>query len=115
MGQKTHPHGLRVGIHRKWNYSWYGDSLESKNLFFQQRSVEELLKTLLYLYTYTRISSVRCILLVDIKLFKYSMRQVFLFVLFYKFRSTQKRRRVRRGFTNKKVVSKKYIKNVVRK
>ena len=23
MGQKTHPIGLRVGIHRKWASSWY--------------------------------------------------------------------------------------------
>lgn len=95
MGKKTHPHGLRVGIHRKWSNSWYGDSFESKNLFFQHRSVEEILKTLLYLYNYTKISAIKCILLVDVKIFKYSVDQVLIFVLFYKFRTKRRRQAVK--------------------
>ena len=26
MGQKMHPHGLRVGIIKDWNSKWYADS-----------------------------------------------------------------------------------------
>ena len=28
MGQKVHPHGLRVGIIKDWNSKWYADSKE---------------------------------------------------------------------------------------
>ena len=26
MGQKTHPHGVRVGIIKDWDSKWYADS-----------------------------------------------------------------------------------------
>ncbi len=26
MGQKMHPHGLRVGVIKDWNSKWYADS-----------------------------------------------------------------------------------------
>lgn len=37
MGQKAHPIGLRVGIHRKWESSWYG-STKGLNPFSQSTS-----------------------------------------------------------------------------
>lgn len=93
MGQKTHPHGLRVGIHRKWNYSWYGVGVEGKNLFFQQRAIEEIFKLWMSLYVYTRISSVKRLLLVDLKLYKEGLYNFFIFVFFYKFRTKRRRQK----------------------
>lgn len=46
MGQKTHPIGLRVGLHRKWNTTWYQASSVnnasasiSKSSAFQQQGI----------------------------------------------------------------------------
>ena len=34
MGQKVNPHGLRVGVIKDWNTTWYAD----KNRVFSNRS-----------------------------------------------------------------------------
>ncbi len=94
MGQKTHPHGLRVGIHRKWNSSWYGVETEGKNLYFYQKSVEEFFKIWMSLHAYTKVSKIKRILLVDLKMFKQSIHQFYIFVFFYKLR-TKRRRQVK--------------------
>ncbi len=106
MGQKTHPHGLRVGIHRKWNYSWYGVGAEGKNLFFQQRFVEEIFKTWMSLYVCTRLSAVRRILLVDLKLYKEGQNQFFIFVFYYKFRTKRRRQKQKKNVNSKKLTKK---------
>ena len=94
MGQKIHPHGLRISINRKWNQSWFAENSEWKDLFFYQRQVENFFKSFFYLYPYTKQSTTKKALIVDLKLFKYSSRQLFIFIFFYKLRtknrSTQK-------------------------
>ncbi len=87
MGQKIHPHGLRVGINRKWDASWFASNSEWKDIFFHQKQIEDFFKTFFYLYPYTKNSTTKRVLLVDLKLFKYSSRYLFLFVFFYKFRT----------------------------
>ena len=94
MGQKIHPHGLRVGITRKWNSSWFASGLEWKKLFFYQKEVENFFKVIFYFYPYTKISKRKRVLLFDVKLFKYNLTKIFLFVFFYKFR-TKRRKDVR--------------------
>lgn len=95
MGQKIHPHGLRVGINRKWNNTWFAEKSEWKNIFFHQKQIEDFFKAFFYLYPYTKMSTTKRVLLVDIKLFKYSARQLFLFVFFYKFRTKRRKEAVR--------------------
>jgi len=94
MGQKIHPQGLRVGTTRKWNSSWFSSSVEWKQLFFYQREVENFFKVLFYFYSYTKISRRKKVLLFDLKLFKYNITKIFLFVFFYKLR-TKRRKDVR--------------------
>jgi hypothetical protein len=94
MGQKIHPHGLRVGITRKWNSSWFSSGIEWKKLFFYQKEVENFFKVLFYFYPYTKISKRKRVLLFDVKLFKYTLTKIFLFVFFYKLR-TKRRKDVR--------------------
>jgi len=94
MGQKIHPHGLRVGLTRKWNSTWFASGLEWKKLFFYQKEVENFFKVLFYFYPYTKISKRKRVLLFDVKLFKYDLTKIFLFVFFYKFR-TKRRKDVR--------------------
>jgi len=91
MGQKIHPQGLRVGLSRKWNSNWFATGLEWKTLFFYQKEVENFFKALLYFYPYTKISRQKRVLLFDVKLFKYNLNKIFLFVFFYKFRTTRRK------------------------
>jgi hypothetical protein len=91
MGQKIHPQGLRVGLSRKWNSNWFATGSEWKNLFFYQKEVENFFKALLYFYPYTKISRQKRVLLFDVKLFKYNLDKIFLFVFFYKFRTTRRK------------------------
>lgn len=91
MGQKIHPQGLRVGLSRKWNSNWFAVGSEWKTLFFYQKEVEQFFKSLFYFYPYTKISRQKRVLLFDVKLFKYNLNKIFLFVFFYKFRTTRRK------------------------
>jgi hypothetical protein len=91
MGQKIHPQGLRVGLSRKWNSNWFATGSEWKTLFFYQKEVENFFKAILYFYPYTKISRQKRVLLFDVKLFKYNLNKIFLFVFFYKFRTTRRK------------------------
>lgn len=109
MGQKIHPHGLRVGIHRKWNNSWFASGLEWKKLFFYQKEVENFFKVLFSFYPYTKISRIKKILLFDVKIFKYSIDKLFIFIFFYKLR-TKRRKDLRPILNNKNLKLKKRFK-----
>jgi hypothetical protein len=87
MGQKTHPHGLRVGIHRKWNSTWFAQGGDYPQSLANQRHVEELLQNALQSYAYTKASGSTRLSLVDVRLFKQGMHRLYVFVFFYKFRS----------------------------
>lgn len=91
MGQKIHPHGLRVGVNRKWTGTWFAEGSEWKDLFFHQKQIEEFFKAFFHLYPYTKMSTTKRVLLVDLKLFKYSHRYLFLFIFFYKFRTKRRK------------------------
>ncbi len=91
MGQKIHPHGLRVGIHKKWTDSWLGIEKNIKKSFFQQRQIENIFKAIFHFYSYTKVSLTKKILLVDIKFFKNASRQNFIFVFFYKMRTKRRK------------------------
>jgi len=107
MGQRIHPHGLRVGTHRKWNATWFTSDKEWKNIFFYQKEVENFFKSIFYYYPYTKISKTKKILLFDVKIFKYGLNKLFLFIFFYKIRT--KRRKDVRPIMSYKQKSKKKI------
>ena len=44
MGQKVHPHGLRVGVIKNWDSMWYAEEDFADNLVEDYRS-ENSLKT----------------------------------------------------------------------
>lgn len=91
MGQKIHPHGFRVGLHRKWSSSWMGIEKEKKNIFFQQLYVEKMLKSFLFFYAYTKTSLTKKLLLVDVKIYKFGPRRSFIFVFCYKMRTKRRK------------------------
>ena len=89
MGQKTHPHGLRVGIHRKWNSSWFVEKKSYKDFFFTQHFLESLFKNFLNNISYETNTNNNKIFLVDLKLYKYS-KELYIFIFFYKWRSNKR-------------------------
>jgi hypothetical protein len=91
MGQKIHPHGLRLGVTRKWNTTWFAEEKKYKNSFYAQIQLECFLKSFLYFYSYVKNSATKRATLVELKWFRAGITQIYLFVFFYKFR-TKKRR-----------------------
>lgn len=91
MGQKIHPIGLRVGIHRKWNQTWFNQNLEAKNLFFQQKNLEYFFKAFFQQFPYTKISTTKKLLVVDLKFFKHGTKTLYLFIFFYKLRTKRRK------------------------
>lgn len=115
MGQKSHPIGLRLGIHRKWNTTWFAEKNNYKISFFAQHQVEQILKAFFYFYSYTKNSSTKRLLLVDLKWYRAGFFQMYLFVFFYKFYSKKRRKVIKRrkakkkfNFVNKNAVKKKH-------
>ncbi|MEG0751049.1 MAG: 30S ribosomal protein S3 [Oscillospiraceae bacterium] len=48
MGQKVNPHGLRVGVIKKWDSNWYVRKNEFGNLILEDYKIREYLKKLLF-------------------------------------------------------------------
>ncbi len=91
MGQKIHPVGLRVGLHRKWTNTWVSFSKEYTPSFNYQLQVEKMLKCFFYYYKFTKINTTKKVFLVDAKIYKNGPRQIFLFVFFYKMISKRRK------------------------
>lgn len=48
MGQKVHPHGLRVGVIKDWNSKWYADKKNFADNLVEDHKIREFLKSKLY-------------------------------------------------------------------
>lgn len=48
MGQKVDPRGLRIGITRTWNSSWYADKKEYVDLFHEDMQIRNTIKKKYY-------------------------------------------------------------------
>lgn len=48
MGQKVNPNGLRIGVIRDWDSTWYADSQNFGNLLVEDQKIREFIKTKLY-------------------------------------------------------------------
>ncbi len=48
MGQKMHPHGLRVGVIKDWNSKWYADSKNFSDYLIEDVKIREYVKKKLF-------------------------------------------------------------------
>ncbi|MBQ6992363.1 MAG: 30S ribosomal protein S3 [Clostridia bacterium] len=48
MGQKMHPHGLRVGVIKDWNSKWYADSKNFGDYLVEDHKIREYVKKKLF-------------------------------------------------------------------
>lgn len=44
MGQKVHPHGLRVGIIKEWNSKWYADKKNFADYLIEDNKIRDFVK-----------------------------------------------------------------------
>lgn len=44
MGQKVHPHGLRVGVIKDWDAKWYADDKHFADSLIEDFKIREYLK-----------------------------------------------------------------------
>lgn len=48
MGQKVHPHGLRVGVIKDWDAKWYADKKNFADNLIEDNKIREFVKRRLY-------------------------------------------------------------------
>ena len=48
MGQKVHPHGLRVGVIKDWDSRWYASEEKVGDLIVEDQKIRKYLKKTLY-------------------------------------------------------------------
>ena len=55
MGQKMHPHGLRVGVIKDWNSKWYADSKNFSDYLVEDHKIREYVKRKLFVSGISKI------------------------------------------------------------
>ncbi len=55
MGQKMHPHGLRVGVIKDWNSKWYADSKHFSDYLVEDHKIREYVKKKLFVSGISKI------------------------------------------------------------
>ena len=55
MGQKMHPHGLRVGVIKDWDSKWYADSKNFADYLVEDHKIREYVKKKLYVSGISKI------------------------------------------------------------
>ena len=59
MGQKVHPHGLRVGVIDGWNASWYAGKKDFGKLLSEDHKIRTFIKKKYYAYGISKVTTER--------------------------------------------------------
>ena len=69
MGQKMHPHGLRVGVIKDWNSKWYADSKHYSDYLVEDHKIREYVKKKLFVSGISKIVIERTTKLVKVNVY----------------------------------------------
>lgn len=69
MGQKIHPHGLRVGVIKDWNSKWYADSRNFSDYLIEDHKIREYVKKKLFVSGISKIEIERTAKFVKINVY----------------------------------------------
>ena len=69
MGQKMHPHGLRVGVIKDWNSKWYADSKNFSDYLIEDHKIREYVKKKLFVSGISKIEIERTAKFVKINVY----------------------------------------------
>ena len=69
MGQKMHPHGLRVGVIKDWSSKWYADSKNFSDYLVEDHKIREYVKKKLFVSGISKIEIERTSKIVKINVY----------------------------------------------
>jgi len=69
MGQKMHPHGMRVGIIKDWSSKWYADSKDFGDYLVEDVKIRKFVKSKLYASGISKIEIERTAKFVKVNVF----------------------------------------------
>jgi len=69
LGQKVHPHGLRVGVIKDWDAKWYANDRNFADLLIEDNKIREYLKTNLFIAGISKIEIERAANRVKVNIF----------------------------------------------
>ena len=69
MGQKMHPHGLRVGVIKDWDSKWYADSKHYSDYLVEDHKIREYVKKKLFVSGISKIVIERTTKLVKVNVY----------------------------------------------
>lgn len=69
MGQKMHPHGIRVGVIKDWNSKWYADSRNFSDYLVEDHKIREYVKKKLFVSGISKIEIERTAKFVKVNVF----------------------------------------------
>ena len=69
MGQKVHPHGLRVGVIKDWSSKWYADSKHFGDYLVEDNKIRKYVKKKLYVSGISKIEIERTAKFVRVNVF----------------------------------------------
>ena len=69
MGQKMHPHGLRVGVIKDWSSKWYADSKNFADYLVEDQKIREYVKKKLFVSGISKIEIERTAKFVKVNVF----------------------------------------------
>ena len=69
MGQKMHPHGMRVGIIKDWSSKWYADSKDFGDYLVEDVKIRKFVKNKLYASGISKIEIERTTKFVKVNVF----------------------------------------------
>ncbi len=69
MGQKMHPHGIRVGVIKDWNSKWYADSKNFSDYLIEDHKIREYVKKKLFVSGISKIEIERTPKFVKVNVF----------------------------------------------
>ena len=69
MGQKMHPHGLRVGVIKDWDSKWYADSKHFSEYLIEDHKIREYVKKKLFVSGISKIEIERTAKFVKVNIY----------------------------------------------
>ena len=69
MGQKMHPHGMRVGIIKDWSSKWYADSKNFGDYLVEDVKIRKFVKSKLYVSGISKIEIERTAKMVKVNVY----------------------------------------------
>ena len=69
MGQKMHPHGLRVGVIKDWSSKWYADSKNFSDYLVEDHKIREYVKKKLFVSGISKIEIERTSKIVKVNVY----------------------------------------------